>query len=88
MNCKPAINWTQIAITAIFRPLEIKKNPINWHIDDATVIVVLLREYCKDLEYRLYHHLSKFDGSVFQSSYFFGVYMAWGFFYLETIGVC
>ena len=67
LNCKPAINWTQIAINAIFRPLEIKKNPINWHIDDATVIVVLLREYCKDLEYRFYHHLSKFDRSVFQS---------------------
>ena len=47
---------------------------------------VQLREYKKNLEYRLNHRLSKFDRSVFlilkSISYFFGL-----FFYLETIGV-
>ena len=49
-----------------------------------------LREYQKDLIYRLHHRLSKFDRSVFlilkPIYYFFGIYMAW-FFYLETFGV-
>ena len=44
---------------------------------------VQLREYQKDLEYRLHHRLSKFDRSVFLNlkliSYFSGVYMAWVF---------
>ena len=42
-----------------------------------------LREYQKDLEYRLHHHLLKFERSVFvilkPISYFFAVYMAWFF---------
>ena len=53
---------------------------------------VQLREYEKDLEYRLHHRLSKFDGSEFlilkPICYFFGVYNIYGLvFYLETIGV-
>ena len=50
--------------------------------------VLHLKEYYKDLEYRLHHCLSKFDRSVFlnlKPNCFFGVYMAW-FLYLETIG--
>ena len=43
--------------------------------------IVQLREYWKDLEYRLHHRLSKFDRSVFLNlkpiSYFLGIYMAW-----------
>ena len=50
-----------------------------------------LREYQKDLEYRLHHRVSKFDRSVYliskPISYFWGIYMAC-FFYLETIEVC
>ena len=47
-----------------------------------------LREYQKDLEYRLHHRLSKFDRSVFliskPISYFF--WRVYGLvFYLETI---
>ena len=58
------------------------------HSEKATKILQL-REYQKDLEYRLHHRLSKFDGSVFlilkSISYFLEfTYMDW-FFYRETI---
>ena len=47
---------------------------------------VQLREYYKDLEYRLHHRLSKFL-NLKPISYFLGVYIAWFFIDLETIGV-
>ena len=49
-----------------------------------------LREYWKDVEYRLHHRLTKFDWSVFLNlkpiSYFLA-FIWLGFFYLESIGV-
>ena len=51
--------------------------------DQGNKELVQLKEYQKDLEYRLHHRLSKFDRSVFlilkPISYFFGMCMAWFF---------
>ena len=58
--------------------------------DNLAPYNIQLREYQKDLKYRLHLRLSKFDRSVFLNlkpiSCFFGIYMALSF-YLETIAV-
>ena len=47
----------------------------------SAMYYVQLREYYKNVEFRLHHRLSKFDWSVFLNlkpiSYFFVIFMAW-----------
>ena len=71
------------------------KLPLNsWPVPNATCLSCLAQNICtakrilERLQFRLHHCLSNFGWSEFKANFLlFGIYMAWVFFHLESIGV-
>ena len=85
------LQWVSICLFFIPGRPQFCQLEVPTHKMQKNIAYLHLREYQKDLEYRLHGNLSKFDRSVFliskPSTYIYFLVLIWLGFCLETMGV-